>query len=233
MKIIHSGFDTISFAVQGALSEQSLAHLAEIKEIAVTEERAVPVCLGYCKVPMNLNNQGQKGGYAYVLTTGEFGAVFSFKSNVDRKGWNGFVKIRSQNLARFGWRKSITEALEVLRDIGFFTLSISMNRVDYCMDVLNMGIELNPSDFIAHARVTKNTRYQTEKTSLQIDKQSISRSDRVVSITLGKMPGRQVITYDKRAEAIAKRKPFWFALWGINRADITQTVHRSSLALVA
>lgn len=226
MKIIHSGFDTIVFAIQGALSAQSLEHLAAAKIYTTAKQQEAPIQLGICTVPMNLMHHGQTGGYAYVLNTGSLGALLSFKDNLDRKGWNGFVKIRAQALAVYGWRKCIADALQILQDIGFYTLSVSMNRVDYCMDFLNMGIELNPNHFVAHARVTKQTHYQKPQ---PLDKQSISRSDRVESITLGKMPGRQVIIYDKRAEAIAKKNPFWFRLWDIDRKDITQTIHRVEL----
>ena len=226
MKIIHSGFDTIQFAVQGALAARSLEHLAAAKIYTVAEQQEASIQLGTCTVPMNLMHHGQTGGYTYVLNTGALGAFLSFKENLDRKGWNGFVKIRAQALAVYGWLKCIADALQILQDIGFYTLSISMNRVDYCMDFLNMGIELDPNHFVAHARVTKQTHYQKPQ---PMDKQSISRSDRVESITLGKMPGRQVIVYDKRAEAIAKKNPFWFKLWDIDRNDITQTIHRVEL----
>ena len=40
------------------------------------------------------------------------------------------------------------------------------------------------------------------------------------------MPGRQIIVYDKRREAIAKRKLFWFKVWNIERDDPAQEVCR-------
>ena len=40
------------------------------------------------------------------------------------------------------------------------------------------------------------------------------------------MPGRQIIVYDKRREAIAKRKLFWFKVWNIERDDPAQKVAR-------
>jgi len=229
MKIIHSGFDTISFAVQGELSTQSLKDLSELKKYAVAEQREVPVQLDTCKIPMNLMHHGLSGGYAYVLNSGDFGAYFSFEDNLDRKNWNGFVKIRSQALALYGWRKCINEAAQVLESIGFYILSVSINRVDYCIDFLNTGIDFEPKNFIAHNRVTKSTHYGNEKPITHLQKQSVSRSNKVESITLGKMPGRQVIIYDKRAEAIAKHKYYWFNFWNIDQGDITQTIHRVEL----
>ena len=40
------------------------------------------------------------------------------------------------------------------------------------------------------------------------------------------MPGRQIIVYDKRCEAIEKRKFVWFKLWGIDPHDASANVLR-------
>jgi len=39
------------------------------------------------------------------------------------------------------------------------------------------------------------------------------------SVTIGKMPGRQVIVYDKRREAIRKSVTHWFDVWGFDKDD--------------
>lgn len=39
------------------------------------------------------------------------------------------------------------------------------------------------------------------------------KSGRVTSVTVGKMPNRQVIVYDKRAEVIARSKTYWWHIW--------------------
>src|SRR5206468_1118150 len=43
------------------------------------------------------------------------------------------------------------------------------------------------------------------------------RSGSVSSVTVGKMPGQQVIVYDKRSEVIAKRKVGWWEIWNATR----------------
>ena len=43
------------------------------------------------------------------------------------------------------------------------------------------------------------------------------------------MPGRQVILYDKRREAINKHNYYWFEIWGIDRHDRSRSVHRAEL----
>ncbi len=43
-------------------------------------------------------------------------------------------------------------------------------------------------------------------------------SGRVTSVTVGKMPNRQVIVYDKRKEVIARRKVHWWEIWNAGLA---------------
>jgi len=229
MKIIYSGFDTICFAVKGALSGEALEYLSITKEVAQKEQREIPVKLGKRKIQVNVSSSGLQGGYAYSVNTGPVGLMLSFKHNLCRTQWNGFVKIRSANLAVFGWRQAITDALQVLEGIGFYQCGISLNRVDYCIDFLNLGMEFDPTCFVAHARVNKAVHYGQSPTCKHVDKQVNYKSDRVQSITLGKMPGRQIIIYDKRAEAIAKRSFQWFKIWDVDRHDPTQIVHRVEL----
>jgi len=229
MKTIYSGFDTICFAVKGALSGKALEHLSIAKEQAQKEQREIPADLGKYKIKVNVSTSGLQGGYAYSVNTGPVGLMLSFKDNLCRTQWNGFVKIRSANLAVFGWRQAVTDALQVLEDIGFYQCGISLNRVDYCMDFLSLRMEFDPTCFVAHARVNKAVHYGHPPTFKHVDKQVNYKSDRVQSITLGKMPGRQIIIYDKRAEAIVKRSFQWFKIWNIDRHDPSQTVHRVEL----
>lgn len=42
------------------------------------------------------------------------------------------------------------------------------------------------------------------------------KSGRFTSVTIGKMPGRQVILYDKRREVIDKHKVIWWDIWNNN-----------------
>lgn len=91
---------------------------------------------------------------------------------------------------------------------------------------MDAKIELDPRDFIAHSRVKKSSYHEAASVGEHVEKRSVAQSDHVKSVTLGKMPGRQVIVYDKRAEVVEKRKFYWFDAWGIDRWDPTRTVHR-------
>ena len=57
----------------------------------------------------------------------------------------------------FGWEEAVARVFSDLALIGFSDNGVSLNRIDYAMDFLNAGIELNPKHFVAHSRV-KNLR---------------------------------------------------------------------------
>ena len=63
-----------------------------------------------------------------------------------------------------------------------------------------------------------------------IRKTAVMRGRDIESVTLGTMPRRQVIIYDKKAQVMAKRKKWWFDVWGYPegyfRANPTMTVTR-------
>lgn len=218
MKTIHSGFDTIQFAIKGALSPASLAHLERAKVKAKETDTEHLTKVGTSARPLHVRSHGQQGGYAYVVSTGWLGEQISFKNSLDRTSWNGFVKLYSITLAALGWRKAVKQAIRALIDIGFHTVEISLNRVDYCIDILNAPLTLDPKHFIAHARTTK-TAYSERCTH-------VTRGDTCETVMIGKSPGRQVVIYDKRAEIISKKKLYWFEIWGIDPRDTSLTIHR-------
>ncbi len=240
MTIIYSGFDTIVFAVQGALSPEAIMRMRQAKTVAEQERRDIPYHVDGNDLSASITCNGMKGGYAFVITTGPLGQRLSFKENLSRADWNGFVKIRALSLASQGWHKAVDEALHVLECLGFHVSGISLNRVDYCMDFLDTCMTLHPIDFIAHSRMKKMGRYipsAREKLAASTCNENdlggaintSMRSDEYEGITIGKMPGRQVIIYDKRREALDKRKFAWFKIWGIDRHDPTKTVRRIEL----
>lgn len=111
-------------------------------------------------------------------------------------------------------------------DMAYKTRDISSNRVDYCMDFLGTNFTLDPTNFITHPRVKSRVQNETTVRSVHVDKSAVTQSSTWTSVTLGKMPGRQVIIYDKRWEVIDTHKPFWFNIWNIDKADSSLTVDR-------
>lgn len=224
MKIIYSGFDTIIFAIKGAAKPSLIMQLQIYKQSAKEKQTDVAVNFDDGALRGLIAPTGMKGGYAYIIKLGgELGHVISLKKNLNRQLWNVHVKIRALALACYGWEGAVKRALSDLKRLGVSNHEISLNRVDYAMDYLNAGILLKPADFVAHARV--------KKTAHKIDLNSYSRGQICESVTLGKMPNRQIIVYDKRREVTEKRKPAWFEIWGINPTDITLTVHRVEVRL--
>ena len=224
MNLIYSGFDTIIFAVKGAAKPSTIMQLKLYKEKAAEKQSDMAISFAGNSLQGLIAPTGMKGGYAYVLKLGgDLGHVISLKNNLNPNFWNIHVKIRALSLACYGWEGALSRVMSDLETIGISNHEISLNRIDYAMDVLNAGIELNPAHFVAHSRVTKAAH--------KLEQNSYSRGQICESVTLGKMPGKQIIVYDKRREAIEKRKPAWFEIWGIDPKDITQTVHRIEIRL--
>lgn len=233
MKIVHSGFDSLYFSIQGALSAKAVKRYEELKSQAIHLNANEAFQVEGQSTRYLLQPNGKKGGYTYLIDTGRVGSTICFKTSLARDQHNGFVEISSACLLAHGWREAVSQALDHVQALGFHVVDVSINRVDYCIDFLDAPIDIYPRDFIAHSRVKKLCYYETdsvnnhvEMRSNHVDIRTVSQSDYIKSITLGKMPGRQIIVYDKRAEVIEKRKHYWFDAWGIERNDTTRTVHR-------
>lgn len=137
--------------------------------------------------------------------------IISLKDNISLLNWNGFVKIRAMSLALKGYEIALQDALKALKGIGFEVTAVSMNRVDYAIDVLTpYPIALDPDLVVTHSRRQVKTHFDPIVT--------VSQARRVQSLTIGKMPNSQIIIYDKIAEVKAKRNYEWFKIWGIDRA---------------
>ena len=224
MKLVYSGFDTLVFAVKGAANPVTLKNLELAKNLAAKEQRDAPIEFNEKRLKGLIGPTGVKGGYAYRMTFhGELGHVVSLKSNLNRNEWNAHVKIRALALAAYGWEAALEMVFSDLDAIGFSYHGISLNRVDYAMDYLNAGVTLDPADIVAHARV--------KKVAHKIEIDTSSRGQSCETVTIGKMPNRQIIIYDKRAEVIKRRNRAWFEIWNIDASDITQTVHRVEIRL--
>jgi len=224
MKLIYSGFDTITFAVKGGTKAKTLKYLDMQKEKATKEQRDIPVTFGHNRRRGLIGTTGARGGYAYVIKfDGNLGHVICLKKNVSRNEWNTHVKIRALALATYGWEAALARVFKDLDTIGFSKVAISLNRVDYAMDFLNAGIALDPTHIVTHSR--------TRKAAHNLKINCHSRGQSFETITAGRMPNRQVTIYDKRGEVIETRKPAWFEIWKIDPSDKTQTVHRVEIRL--
>lgn len=136
--------------------------------------------------------------------------------------------MRAAALAVHGFDATRERLRERLAAMGARIAGESVNRVDYALDVRmppNFAVDMN--HFVAHPRT--KIRPHWSKHPLPADDEqpaAVVCGRRLESVTVGKMPGRQVIVYDKRREAIDKRKAFWFQVWGVDRFDSTLNVWR-------
>jgi hypothetical protein len=56
--------------------------------------------------------------------------------------------------------------------------------------------------------------------------QTVARGGRIESVTIGKMPGRQVTVYDKTREIVAHEKLYWWDLRGLDKEQFQGEVWR-------
>ena len=229
-RILHAGVDTLDVAFKGAFPEKTLDLLeaARTSDEAQRYSRDVPVILGHGNAQFLLKPHGQRGGYQHVLTNGPMGAIFSVKNNSDPQQWNVFVSVRSLRLLTAGFEGATTWLRRTLRLAGFQIVDISVNRVDYAIDLLAPGFVLDASQFVCTGR-PKVRPYWSKEQILDDDgsvPRAVIRGRNFESVTVGTMPGRQVIVYDKRRAAIDQQQPYWFDAWGIDRTDPSQSVWR-------
>lgn len=230
--LLHAGFDTLDVAFRGALSFESLNVLRSARDKASELQEPVLCALGSQKVAMHVLGYGVRGGYAFVSETGPLGGHWRFKDNMDSRQWNIFVSPSATALLAFGYHGVRDRLHEVLSGMGARVTDHSINRVDFAMDFRSTGFELRPEQFVAHSH-TKLQPYWSAHAEPSGSSQpsSVVRGRRVESVTIGKMPGRQLIVYDKRREAIERRKRFWFERWGLDPTDRDVDVWRVEVRL--
>jgi len=226
MKLLYAGFDTIDVALQGAFPPETIELLKEARYQAAERQEAVLVRIGPGRVAMHVEASGLRGGYAIRADTGPLGEVLAFKANTDPQEWNGFASIRASTLAAYGYHAARGQLFARLADLGFRVIGYSVNRIDYAADFLAPGFELRLDGFTAHPRAKVRPHWSAESHSDRNQPSAVLSGRRLESVTIGKMPGRQIIVYDKRREALDKRKFFWFKLWGIDPHDSATNVHR-------
>jgi len=217
LKPIYWNFDGLDVSFQGAIPPD-MAEPLEKARLAAQANRSSEL-LEWHGEKMHVAESGARGGYAYRCDTGPIGATWFFSRNQSLIGWNIRVSVKSNALACLGLGKVRAELYRFLAAIGAKAASESISRVDYCMDFLASDIEaitgqcfaLNPTAFVMHSHMSRMD-IETEG-----DKRSHGVSGRYSSVTCGKMPGRQIIIYDKTQEISARRKPEWWQHWDAAR----------------
>ena len=219
MQILYSGFDTIDFSIQGALPPKVLESLAEAKSEAEKRQGIVLINAGPGDLPVHVHEAGMRGGFAFRISTGPTGEIIGIKNNTDPQQWNMTVSIRAAALASYGWQQAVQNVWDRLHGLGARIIGHSIRRVDYAIDIRLPVWDLRQGSFVTHARATVQTYRNGEKPDAGTlgDEYTAHKGNRVATVMIGKMPGRQIVAYDKRAASIVKREYFWFIAWGLPR----------------
>ena len=149
------------------------------------------------------------------------------KKNTDVRQWNIFASPRATLLLARGFNSTKQKLLEEFEAMGGIMMDHSINRVDFAMDFRTQGFELHLNQFVAHAHTKIGPHWGRQAAPSDGNQPAaILRGRRLESVTIGKQPGRQVIVYDNRREAIERKKRFWFEAWGLDRHDPAVEVWR-------
>ncbi|NOD96654.1 hypothetical protein GS610_05475 [Ruegeria sp. HKCCD6228] len=210
MQVVHRGFDTIALSIQANISQELFDLLNAERERA--EEERHPVPFSYGGADFDLLPHGGNG-YRFILKGGPLDVHWSFKKPNARDPWGIRISVGSTLLATqgLGYARSYIDKTLTRLGIRFESHQVSISRADFCVDILAPEFELVPENFVIHSH-TNRADYLTA----QDDMRSNGKSGQFTSVTVGKMPGRQVIIYDKRREVIDKKKPIWWDIWNTN-----------------
>ena len=207
MICLYRGFDGLDVSFRGQISADFHSSLEGAKEQAQSSQS--DICMPFGGMMMMVAGTGAKGGYAYRVNTGKTGATWFFKKPNIRDPWGVRVSCSSFMLAKLGLGRSRSELYDTMERFGVMLQKDgeSISRADFAVDILAPNLTLDPHSFVMHSNATRSDHLEAGEISV------VGKSGRVSSVTVGKMPGRQVIVYDKRAEVIAKHKWPWLDIW--------------------
>ena len=226
-ELLHNNFDGLDISFQGAFPAPLLDHLEAAKEQAQLENNEVVIELGDNKTLISVAETGSKGGYRYRFDTGKDGEIWFVKRLNNVSAWNIRVSVSSLALNLYGYHGVKERLLNRLKEWNvkgeprideatgehINTPLERISRIDYCFDfITDSTFEPVPSRFVAHHRVKKHV-YGEDG----LKRYSALNGEKVNTVRLGEMPGRQVVLYNKTLEIKASRKIYWWDLWGIDR----------------
>lgn len=211
IELLYRGFDGLDVSFQAQIPAALSQALETAKAEAQKFRSAMP--FEWNGMHMTVKESGARNGYAFVASTGDFGATWFFKKPNIYDPWGVRVSCSSFLLATKGLGGARAEIYAVLDALGIAVPigGESIGRVDYALDYLAPDLTLSADHFIMHS----STGWKKHSDAQEFGENG--KSGRVSSVTVGKMPGRQVIVYNKRAEIIAKGKLAWWEIWNAGR----------------
>lgn len=233
MKKIYQNFDGLDVTFQCAIPRHIIQALKTAQQEAKDTRKGVFITIGKSQTQIEVAENGMKGGFAYRFDTGVDGAIWAIGESDDTKRWNVKVSAHSLMLALYGYEETKNKILKFLieelnaippenRDAPLERVS----RFDFCVDFLaNNEFVPDPKCFLTHNRSKK--RYQGNIPNIPpLDFVFVDQGRDIQTITIGKMPNRQITVYNKRREILASKKLYWWKLWGINPDEFKGNVWR-------
>lgn len=212
MELVHKGFDKLEIAIKAGLPMRLASIFEHAKSLASDTDTPTPVDIN--GVRFFVASSGMMGGYRYRANTGTFGEEWWFKQKTSHKdAWGIRVRVSSVRIAVRGWSEAKKRIHDTLEALGIVVLphEYSIGRIDFAMDFLFPSFEPISKNFVMGHRFKRN------QNAIATEYIEAGRTDRVETVTVGKMPGRQLQIYDKRAEVISKKDRTWFEIYNHKR----------------
>lgn len=215
MQCLYVGIDGLDVAWRGVARQATIDLLEAAKSQAIGQDHAEKIMIGELEV--SVAQTGAKGGYAFKVDTGDDGEIWWIKRSQDAMHWNIRVSVKSLALAVYGYSAVKERLFERAEKMDIALYQESIGRIDFCSDwLMGEDFDLRPEAFVHHG----SSRCAQHMVPDAGDGwQAVMAGRRYTSVTIGTMPGRQLIVYDKRREAVRKKKDHWFDIWGVNKAD--------------
>lgn len=226
MKPIYKNFDGLEVSFQGALPERILKQLREAKEEAVKDRNDAAAILGD-SVKVMVAETGLRGGYAFRFDTGLDRETWFVADSTNRSRWNIRVSVKSLALALHGYvgvKQKILELLETLGAKGEDNdLPLErVSRFDYCIDFKTTSFELDYKSVVAHSKSKREFSGEDNINSISF----VSVGKNLSSARVGVMPNQQLAIYNKTKEIVARSKPYWWKIWGIEKEGFEGQIWR-------
>lgn len=224
-QVVYFGFDGLDVSFQGAFPPEFLLKLGAAKIEAQEKKQPSVVTVPNSDIQLQVAESGAPGGFRYRFDTGPEGEVWFVKESVKLHDWNIRVSVKSAALAAHGYHGIKKRLYDRLEAMGASVLNESIGRVDFAIDFRADDFELDPETIISHAKTTRSLHGTREQEEFSY----VMAGRKFSGVTIGKMPGAQLIIYDKSREVIKKQKDEWWQIWGIEKQGFTGKVWRKEL----
>lgn len=191
LRILRAGLDTLEVSFDGSLDFFKRAPLDALKLKAQELNEGLPYSLGnkeFCFSPKGL------GPFAYLFSSRDFDLRVS--RSFDEKMPNASVRLNAYGLATINAEQMLNHAALCLQDLGDFR-EHGLSRMDYAVDY-----QLWVPTYDEMRSVVCKSRYRPVFPNIENPETFyFGQGDKMLRV------------YDKSRQAVARNKPFWFAVF--------------------